>query len=146
MELLGFEPKFHLWNVIPWWWGRLPTPVFWGFPGDSVTGKEFACNEGGLGSIPGLRRSPGGGHGNPLQYSSLENPHRQGSLVCCSPWGHRVRHDWVTKHSTALGLFKGTWDPWERLLAWGAFLEFLTLFPKCNVASLGDKTCSVEPL
>ena len=28
-----------------------------------------------LGSIPGLRRSPGGGHGNPLQYSCLENPH-----------------------------------------------------------------------
>ena len=27
-----------------------------------------------LGSVPGLRRSPGGGHGNPLQYSSLGNP------------------------------------------------------------------------
>ena len=34
-----------------------------------------------LGSIPGLRRSPGGGHGNPLQYSSLENPHGQRSLT-----------------------------------------------------------------
>jgi len=37
-------------------------------------GKESACNVGDLGSIPGLERSPGGGHGNPLQYSCLENP------------------------------------------------------------------------
>jgi len=45
-----------------------------GFPGSSDS-KESACNVGDLGSIPGLRRSPGGGHGNPLQYSCLENPH-----------------------------------------------------------------------
>ena len=37
-------------------------------------GKESACNVGDLGSMPGLGRSPGGGHGNPLQYSCLENP------------------------------------------------------------------------
>ena len=39
--------------------------------------KNLACNAGGagdVGSIPGLGRSPGGGHGNPLQYSCLENP------------------------------------------------------------------------
>ena len=40
-----------------------------------------------LGSIPGLGRSPRGGHGNPLQYSSLENPHGQRSLTGYSPWG-----------------------------------------------------------
>ena len=39
------------------------------------------------GSIPGSGRSPGGGHGNPLQYSCLENPHGQKSLMGCSPWG-----------------------------------------------------------
>ena len=50
-------------------------------------GKESACNVGDLGSIPGLGRSPGGGHGNPLQYSSLENPHGQRSLAGYSPWG-----------------------------------------------------------
>ena len=44
-----------------------------GFPGSS-TGKESTCNVRDLGSIPGLGRSPGGGHGNPLQYSCLENP------------------------------------------------------------------------
>ena len=37
-------------------------------------GKESACNTGALGLIAGLGRSPGGGHGKPLQYSCLENP------------------------------------------------------------------------
>ena len=36
-------------------------------------GKEFACNVGDLGSIPGLERSPGEGKGYPLQYSGPEN-------------------------------------------------------------------------
>ena len=40
----------------------------------SSAGKESACNAGDLGSIPGSGRSPGEGHGNPLQYSCLENP------------------------------------------------------------------------
>ena len=44
--------------------------------------------------IPGSGRSFGGGHGNPLQYSCLENPHGQRRLVVCSPWDRRVRHDW----------------------------------------------------
>ena len=43
-----------------------------GFPGGS-DGKETACNVGVLGLIPGLGRSPDGEHGNPLQYSCLEN-------------------------------------------------------------------------
>ena len=57
-----------------------------GFPGGS-DGKESACNAGDLGSLPGLGRSPGGGHGNPLQDSCLESPHVQKSLVGYSPWG-----------------------------------------------------------
>ena len=44
----------------------------WDFPG-SLDGKASAYNVGDLGSIPGLRRSPGEGNGNPLQYSCLEN-------------------------------------------------------------------------
>ena len=43
--------------------------------------KESACSAGDLGLIPGLGRSTGGGHGNPLQYSCLENPHGQRSLA-----------------------------------------------------------------
>ena len=40
-----------------------------------------------LGSVPGLGRSPGGGHGNPLQYACLEHLYGQQSLVGYSPWG-----------------------------------------------------------
>ena len=58
------------------------------FPGGSE-GKATACNAGDLGSIPGLGRSPGGRHGNPLQYSCLENPHGLRILVGYSPWGHK---------------------------------------------------------
>ena len=50
----------------------MPTPVFLDFPCGS-TGTESACKTGGLGLIPGLRRSPGEGKGYPLQYSGLEN-------------------------------------------------------------------------
>ena len=50
----------------------LPTLGFLGFLGGSDS-KESTCNVGDLGSIPGLGRSPGGGYGNPLQYSCLEN-------------------------------------------------------------------------
>ena len=45
---------------------------FWGFPGGSDS-KESTHNAGELGLIPGLGRYPGGGHGNPLQYSCLES-------------------------------------------------------------------------
>ena len=38
---------------------------------------------------PRARKIPGGGHGNPLLYSCLENPHGQRSLVGYSPWGHK---------------------------------------------------------
>ena len=47
--------------------------IYVGFPSGS-DGKESTCNAGDQGSIPGLGRSPGGGNGNPLQYSCLENP------------------------------------------------------------------------
>ena len=59
-----------------------------GFPGGS-NGKESACDMGDLGLIPGSGRSPGGGHGDPLQYSCLENSHGQRSLAGHSPWGHK---------------------------------------------------------
>ena len=70
-----------------------------GFPGDSDS-KESACNAGDLGSIPGLGRSPGGGHGNSLQYSCLKNPHGQRSLTGYSPWGHKESD--ITEHSKTI--------------------------------------------
>ena len=64
-----------------------------GFPGGS-DGKESACNVGDLGTIPGSGRSPGGGHGNRLQYSCLENPMDRGAWQTTA---HRV-----TKSQTGL--------------------------------------------
>ena len=63
-----------------------------GFPGDP-SGKELPASAGDsrdAASIPGSGRAPGGGHGNPLQYSCLENPHAQRKLLGYSPWGHRL--------------------------------------------------------
>ena len=59
-----------------------------GFPGSSA-GEESACNAEDPSLIPGLDRSPGGGHGNPLQCSSPENLHGERSLVGYSPQGHK---------------------------------------------------------
>ncbi|CAN0062147.1 unnamed protein product [Rangifer tarandus platyrhynchus] len=59
-----------------------------GFPSGSDD-KESACRAGDPGSIPGSGRSPGEGNDYPLQYSCLENPHEQRSLVGYSPWDHK---------------------------------------------------------
>ena len=80
-----------MWRTgLPWW----------------LIGKESACNAEDLGSNPELGRSPGGRHGNPLQYSCLENPHGQRSLAGYSSWGHKELdinlqewRDGETKHS-----------------------------------------------
>ena len=58
-----------------------------GFPGDSVL-KNPSANAGDLDSISGSERSPGGGNGNPLQYSCLGNPMDKGAL-------------WATIHGVA---------------------------------------------
>ena len=71
--------KWHLFNQ-----ATLTTWV--GFPCSSV-GKETVCSAGDLGSIPGSGRFPGGGHGNPIQYSCLENPMNRGAWQAYSPWG-----------------------------------------------------------
>ena len=64
--------------------------------------KASACNAGDLGSIPGLRISPGEGNGNPLQYSCLENPMDRGA------W-------WATVHGVA--------KSWRRLSDWATSLS-----------------------
>ena len=67
-----------------------------GFPGGSGR-KESTCNVGDLGSTPGFGRSPGGGHGNPLHCSCLENP------MDYSPRGHKESDTTGRLNSTTLG-------------------------------------------
>ena len=62
--------------------------------------KESVCSAGDLG-LPPLGRSPGGGHGNSLQYCCLQNPHGQRSLAGYSPWG-RKESDTTERLSTPL--------------------------------------------
>ena len=76
-------------------WVLVTSTPLEGFPSGSAS-KESACNTRDPSSIPGLGRSPGRGHGNPLQHSCLENPHGQGMGL------QRVGQNWATKHSTAL--------------------------------------------
>ena len=69
------------------------------YPGASqavLVVKNLPANAGdirGVDLIPGSGRSPGEVNGNPLQYSCLENPRGQRSMVGYSPWGHRVGDD-----------------------------------------------------
>ena len=64
----------------------------WGFPGGSVV-KNSPVSAGDVDSIPGLGRSPGGGNGNPLQYSCLDN------LMDRGAW-------WATVHGVAKSWMK----------------------------------------
>ena len=59
-------------------WASLVAPVLKNLPANAGDTRD-------IGSTPGLGRSPGGGHGNPLQYSCLENPHGQRSLAGYGP-------------------------------------------------------------
>ena len=61
---------------------NVPCPyILWGFPGGAVVKylPASAGEEGDTGSVPGSGRFPGGGHGNQLQYSCLENPMDEGA-------------------------------------------------------------------
>ena len=66
------------------------------FPGPAVV-KNPPANAGDPGLIPGLGRSPGGGHGNPLQYSCLENPTDRGAWRAAVHQVTKSRHDLATK-------------------------------------------------
>ena len=76
-------------------------------PASGSEGKESAYNVGDLGSISGLGKSSGGGHGNPLQYSCLENPRGQRSLVGYGPQGRSqtLLNQLSTAHSSPVLLF-----------------------------------------
>ena len=78
-------------------------------------GKEYACNAGDPGLIPGSGRSPGGWNGNPLLYSCLENPwtEESGGLQ----FVELDTNKWLTLHAT---LYKGLEHPRFSYL-WGSW-------------------------
>ena len=69
-------------------------------------GKESSCNAGDPGSIPGSGRSPGGGRGNPLQYSCPENPWTEGPGGLQSVGSQRVGHSWAADHKHSAGTLR----------------------------------------
>ena len=62
-----------------------------------------------VGSVPGLGRSPWGGHGNPLQYSCLENIMDRGAWCATVHGVPRVRHDWSTDELPVVLFSVPTW-------------------------------------
>ena len=96
---------------------------------------QETCN---AGSIPGLGRAPGGGHGNPLKYSCLENAHGQKESGSYSPWGHREldtteatehTHGYLRKYDTLQSslYFKESYDNFQILIFYLHFSLKLTL-------------------
>ena len=98
-SLLTHSPRIrldHLWVTVGW--NYLHMYILMGFPGDSV-GNILSSNVGTMDLIPRSGRYPGGGHGNPLQYSCLENSMDRGDIVLQtgvlqSVGSKRVGHDW----------------------------------------------------
>ena len=94
--------------------------AFMGLPGGSVVKNPPATvgDTGDVGSIPGSGRSPGGGHGYPLQYSGLENPHGQRSLSGYSPWGHKEQDttEQLTLSTIRVFLYRLTYSQNHNLL------------------------------
>ena len=79
------------------------------FPGVSVAKNlpANAANAGDVGSIPGSGRSPGGGHGNPLQYSCLENPMNRGA---CQATVHGVTKNWTILEQFSTHAGRVSWN------------------------------------
>ena len=73
-------------------------PSTWGFPSGSVV-KNPPANAGDAGLTPGWGRSPGGGHGSPLQYCCLENPKDRRAWWLQFMGSQRAGHDWVIEHT-----------------------------------------------
>ena len=90
-----FHGQRSLASYSPWGHKEPLTPSLWGFAG-GASGKEpaYQCRLDirDVSTIPGSGRSPGVGHGNPLQYSCLENPMDRGAWQAAV---HRVAQSWT---------------------------------------------------
>ena len=108
---------FHLW----WTFNILIRASQW------LSGKGFACNAGAAGvtgSILGSGRSPGGWHGNPLQYSCLENTMDRGAWHSTVIGLWRIRHNWIDLACTYTYLTYRLWFFYS-CNYWSLFSPFL---------------------
>ena len=95
ISVIGYQPQVGGFELIESAGDLVLFKMYLGFPGGS-DGKESACTVGDLGSIPGLGRFPGEGHGNLLHYSGLENSMSRETWWATGytretlqPWGHK---------------------------------------------------------
>ena len=83
--------------------------------------KNLPASAEDLNSVSGLGRSPGGEHGNPLQYSCLENPHGQRSLVGYSSRGHKESD--TTKQLSTAAHHYAVYSNYSSIDYWGIFFR-----------------------
>ena len=84
-----------------------------------LSSKESACSTGDTSSVPGSGRSPGGGLGNPLQYSCLENPMDRGA---CWATVHRVAYIYAHARSVASAV-SGSLQPYRYVYHFALYLK-----------------------
>ena len=85
--------------------------------------KNPPANAGDVGSIPGSGRSPGGGNGNPLQYSCLENPWIE------EPGGlQSMKLQKLNKETTGKDSGAGKEEEEGRVSAWGVSIELIVVY------------------
>ena len=109
--------------------GKLRSNIPKGLLGTISVGKESTCNVGNLGLILGLGRSPGGGHGNSLQYSCLGILHGLRSLAGYSPRSHKESDitGAMLKYVTAWNMPKTC--HFLNLFGWWSYVKKFRLIP-----------------
>ena len=95
---------YNLSNGLPWW----------------LTGKESDCKAGDMGSVPGWGRSPGEGHGNPLQYSCWKNPIDRGEEPG-GLWSMGLRKTWTQLKSLSTSMSNLSKRKGQRVLCFTFF-------------------------
>ena len=111
LDEFTIKSQIYIFMGLPWW----------------LSGIESACSAeaaGDAGSVPGSGRSPGGWHGNPLQYSCLENTMDRGAWHSTVIGLWRIRHNWIDLACTYTYLTYRLWFFYS-CNYWSLFSPFL---------------------
>ena len=111
-------------------WRTMNVLRFPGGAGDKEPTCQCRLDVRDTGSSPGLGRSLGGGHGNPLQYSCLENPRDRGAWWAAVLGSHRVGQDWSNLAAAAAAAITICSDfGAQKIKVWHCFHCFPIYFP-----------------